>query len=615
MARLHSNSVRAAVVTCLLFVLLTLRLRSSSRLSTSTLLQEAVRSQIQRGVLLESDTEALFHANRDEEEFHQLQDTPNPHVRPLLECSANINAPIQHVRLPHHHLNISFAPPGQEADPHLRLFNPTLLPLPSWSQSGTYLMVSRVVTEGLHQESLICLADFCLPPNSTRLPPGTRACTGEDHSVLGPRGGLRCTTQPSKLNVPPTPALKCEGPWLAFPDIPGFHDPRIFWSGKGESLIIMNSASQYGCVGLWITDLRTLYPELEKIVNRHGKHSGPTMSYYHLTELTRNPRNSRASVEKNWMLWFPGNDGEAYVQYDLGPASTSLRTPTRTPTRRSLNQTATSEDGTSSTSTMLSEKTLAQMISIDTLLRSTMAGRTFAKLIGNGFTTRNLTSSQEASCFDEVHNFDALGTTGHWHQGSNALKLILCTRAQVRAGDCGEAAEWNTDGREVHFAIMHRKFANQWKLPMRYERFVAVWEGRKPFTMLGVSKYPILMEDEWARPWSEEENWPVESHWRGNWTSGLKRRQKSPGTKSNAYFTYTPSLAWAWRPRTDHAATPEGGNGDSDEDSVHHLSQLGTGYLGDDLLVGIGLDDIEQVFTRVKVDDLVDCLRLCPGVT
>lgn len=611
MMRLPSVSVRTATVTLFMFLVLTLRLRSSARSSTSTLLQEAVSSQIQHGVPLEFDAEALFHDNIDEEEHHQLRATPNPYVSTLLECSANINAPIQHVRLPHHHLNISFAPPGQEANPHLRLFNPTLLPLPSWSQPCTYLMVSRVVTEGLHQESLICLADFCLAPNSTtRFLPGSRACTVEDHSVLGPRGGLRCCTEPRKLNVPPTPALNCEGPWLAFPDIPGFHDPRIFWSGKGEPLIIMNSASQYGCVGLWITDLRTLYAQLEKTVNRHGKHSGPTMSYHHLTEITRNPRKSRASVEKNWMLWFPGSDGEAYVQYDLGPAATSFRTSTK----RSLNQSTTS-DHTSTNITVASGSTFAQMISNDTSLRSTSAGRTFAKLIGNGFTTPNLTSHQEASCFHESHNFDALGGIGHWHQGSNALKLILCTRAQVRAGSCGEAAEWNADGREVHFAIMHRKFANQWKLPMRYERFVVVWEGRKPFRMLGVSKFPILMEDEWARPWSEEQNWPSESSRRGNWTSGLKKRQEHTGARSSAYFTYTPSLAWAWRPRTDHAAVPEDSHDGGEEESIHHLSQLGTGYLGDDILVGIGLDDVEQVFTRMKVDELVNCLRLCPGVT
>ena len=44
------------------------------------------------------------------------------------------------------------------------------------------------------------------------------------------------------------------------------------------------------------------------------------------------------------------------------------------------------------------------------------------------------------------------------------------------------------------------------------------------------------------------------------------------------------------------------------------MSQLGTGYLGEDVLVGIGLDDVSQAFARVRVDDLLQCLELCPGV-
>jgi len=73
-------------------------------------------------------------------------------------------------------------------------------------------------------------------------------------------------------------------------------------------------------------------------------------------------------------------------------------------------------------------------------------------------------------------------------------------------------------------------------------------------------------------------------------------------------FTYTPSLAWTWRP---HAAAA---NQEEEDDDVEYMSQLGTGYLGDEVLVGIGMDDMRQAFVRVKVDDLLQCLRLCPGV-
>lgn len=571
-------SLRSGAIAALAVVFLVLHLRLHSKVPTARLLKQGLKSQIEHGVHLQpSEGQRSIH----NQEYNESRPAVNQYMQLLIQCPIEVNKHTYHIRLESTHLRLDFDPSGQH-----RLFNPALLPLPAWSTSGTYLVVSRVVTEGLHQESLICLAELCLPPNSTtRHPPGSRPCTIEDEIALGNKGGgLRCRSEPMKLNIPPTPALHCEGSWSSFPDIPGFHDPRIFWSGKGEPLIILNSASQYSCLGLWITDLRTLYPEFEKMVNRHGKHSGPAMSYHHLTEITRNPRNSRASVEKNWMLWFPGDDGEAYVQYDLGSRSTRKSSSQQ----RSLNQT----------------------------MLEGARGRTFAKLIGNGFTTTNLTSPYESSCFDKSHNYDSLHNLGHWHQGSNSLRLILCTRSQIKTGDCGDAVPWSE--RSVHFAIMHRKFSNEINLPMRYERFVAVWEGRPPFRMLGVSKFPFLMHDEWARPWSETENWPEEHNRTGNWTAQRGKRDKStegPQSRSDAYFTYTPSLAWAWRPRTEDVAFPGHGNwGGVREDDVRHLSQLGTGYLGDEVLVGIGLDDVGQAFARVKVDELVSCLRLCADI-
>ncbi|KAL2055037.1 hypothetical protein ABVK25_004859 [Lepraria finkii] len=57
-------------------------------------------------------------------------------------------------------------------------------------------------------------------------------------------------------------AEKCDGELMPYVDIPGFHDPGIFWSGKGELLMMFNTHSHYACFGLWIIDLRTLYPPL-----------------------------------------------------------------------------------------------------------------------------------------------------------------------------------------------------------------------------------------------------------------------------------------------------------------------------------------------------------------
>ena len=44
---------------------------------------------------------------------------------------------------------------------------------------------------------------------------------------------MRCASHPVALGVPPTPAEKCDGEFMPYVDIPAFHDPRIFWSGKG----------------------------------------------------------------------------------------------------------------------------------------------------------------------------------------------------------------------------------------------------------------------------------------------------------------------------------------------------------------------------------------------
>ncbi|KAH0846355.1 hypothetical protein FOPE_11206 [Fonsecaea pedrosoi] len=660
----------------------------------------------------------------------------NPLITQFTRCPTLPNTHTSHIRLPTVLYNINLGSPRaplsrehEERDEGsdnartkdaTRFFNPAIIPLPHWSGAAKYVLISRLVTTGFHQESHICLADICHPPHTSAspltwfpdersnnvipprpaatgepalylerrqprfqqaLPPDASVCSSSDLSDtrLGGSGGLRCLTTPRKINIPPTPAENCTDSWLAFPDIPGFHDPRVFWSGKGEPLILVNSASRYGCVGLWIVDLRKVYPEFEKVLNRQhhrktvvgietedrdlgleardaeielNKEEGqartgtlgglgvkPLMSYPHLTEITRNPRQSRARVEKNWMLWFPSAD-DSYVQYDLigqgleeEDGEDGLAQEIDMLTSLGLNASLALGPGNITNHTSFS--THHAMPRRWTPARPTTRGRTFAKLTGNGFTSPNLTSALEEPCFShsEGHFADSLGNRGHWHQGSNSLRLILCTRAQARSDSaCKDEENINgtavSTGRSVHFAIMHRKFSNELDLPLRYERYVVVWEGREPFQMLGVSKFPLLMRNERAGPWTEEENWPDAKEMGWNATRGNSREKegrvvrrgagdglyedetehKDDFVKSQAYFTYTPSLAWAWRP---HSAAA---NQEEEDDDVEYMSQLGTGYLGDDVLVGIGLEDVNQAFARVKVDDLLQCLRLCPGV-
>ena len=166
----------------------------------------------------------------------------NPHIEVLWKCPRRENKYTNHIRLANIVQNISDIPPNP-MKPETRIFwNPTIIALPYWAENQ-YLVVSRVVTDGNYQENVICEANFCYTGSPSDARKGEKPCTQEDLVYTGPAGGLRCVTVPVILNVPPTPAEKCEGKFGTYVDIPGFHDPRIFWSGRGEPLMMVNTQS------------------------------------------------------------------------------------------------------------------------------------------------------------------------------------------------------------------------------------------------------------------------------------------------------------------------------------------------------------------------------------
>ena len=310
--------------------------------------------------------------------------------------------------------------------------------------------------------------------------------------------------------------------------------------------------SRYACFGLWIIDLRTLYSPLQSLLSSSPTipSLGPLKSYPTLTELTRNPADTRSAIEKNWFLFFPSS-GESYIHYDLRPPG-----------------------GT--------------------------RGRTFAKLLGNGLTTTNLTDPLEQSCIEdltEADDPDSMKRHGTWHQATNSLRLILCSRSDL---SCKVKPE-NT----VFYAIVHRKFPNWLKLPLRYERFFVVWQATPPFRMIGVSQHPLLMANETASGWSASESWsddPINAATVAETKKKTWNATEPYGGKNYwAYFTYTVSISYAWGrpPRSDSVG---------DEAHDMHL-----GFLDDDVVLGIGVDDKGQAYSRVKAGDLVACLRACQG--
>ena len=188
---------------------------------------------------LEESHYNLWHSSATDAYSQSIQTSPE--LALLWSCPRKPNQHTDHIRLPSPIQSISMNPPSPHTPEVRQFWNPTIFALPPWSKHP-YIMVSRVVTDGSHQDNVICEAYTCYGPTTNRsVAIGERACSHDDVRVLGPAGGLRCATLPVRLNVPSTPAKQCEGKYWGFVDIPGFHDPRIFWSGRGEPLMMINS--------------------------------------------------------------------------------------------------------------------------------------------------------------------------------------------------------------------------------------------------------------------------------------------------------------------------------------------------------------------------------------
>lgn len=164
----------------------------------------------------------------------------DPDLKNLFMCRSQPNRYTSHLRLPNIIQNISQVPPDSTKAENRVFWNPTIISLPYWS-SNQYLLVSRILTSGNHQENVLCEANICSTRGGSQARLGEKDCSDDDLRKLGPAGGMRCATKPMILSVPPTPAENCEGNFASYVDIPGFHDPRIFWSGKGEPLMMVNT--------------------------------------------------------------------------------------------------------------------------------------------------------------------------------------------------------------------------------------------------------------------------------------------------------------------------------------------------------------------------------------
>ena len=77
-----------------------------------------------------------------------------------------------------------------------------------------------------------------------------------------------------------------------------------------------------------------------------------------------------------------------------------------------------------------------------------------------------------------------------------------------------------------------------------------------------------------------------------------------------AYFTYTVSLSWSYRPQPHLLFPPSSSQSQSQSLPLNSMSE---GYIDDHLILGIGIEDRGSGFVSVEARELVACLRMCPG--
>jgi hypothetical protein len=122
------------------------------------------------------------------------------------------------------------------------LFHPNYVANSLQWAKNQYLIVNMVASRGEpYRRNVLCEASICHPVSQKSNNSREETCTDDDLKVLGPNGGLRCVTTPVEVDVPPTPAERCDGVEQLLADIPGFHDPRLFYSGRGEPILMVVS--------------------------------------------------------------------------------------------------------------------------------------------------------------------------------------------------------------------------------------------------------------------------------------------------------------------------------------------------------------------------------------
>ncbi|KAK9380037.1 uncharacterized protein V2V93DRAFT_391701 [Kockiozyma suomiensis] len=127
---------------------------------------------------------------------------------------------------------------------------------------------------------------------------------------------LQCRHAPIRLQLPafgPASAGACVS-HKNMPQALGHIEPRVFFSGKGEPLLMFGSSSKDNCVSQYIVDLRALIPDLASKMKLDG-----TASPIRFLLPTLLPRPAtKHELEQDYLVLF-GVDDQMYVQQSLEP--------------------------------------------------------------------------------------------------------------------------------------------------------------------------------------------------------------------------------------------------------------------------------------------------------
>lgn len=258
------------------------------------------------------------------------------------------------------------------------------------------------------------------------------------------------------------------------------------------------------------------------------------------------------------------------------------------------------------------------------------AKRTFAKLIGNGYVTQNLTSELEAPCLGFPHPVSSGPEVEEnpkngfkkdgWHQATNSLRLVLCDREDRKCRA--------NEGMEVFIAVVQKKRHNRLGLVSRYERVVVMWEGKPPFRMVAIGKARIIFEgDGWGSistkgagatainnvtmsalshaivPLTNVATLPAPMPTQQ--TGPELRLQKRRGRQ---HFTFMVSIAF------DHSQKRKEKDVKRGPGVAAEPEEMYMGYLDDYLIAGMGIGDEGMGVVRMGVRELVAGLAVCPGL-